>query len=148
MFTKAVKLFDGFLPLVAAAHRECDGLDSIFPFHLCHPFLPPFVLLPKGHKLIHVPQPICDASGHRRAHAQCTMNLDEVVSEIIERDGSRVILQLAAESSLCNCEISLPTERILNHVHINFQRVGCDLDAALNTTLDKIRVFLKSAWSV
>jgi hypothetical protein len=31
------------------------------------------------------------------------MNLDEVVSEIIERDGSRVILQLAAESTLCNC---------------------------------------------
>ena len=80
-----------------------DKRNSIFPFHLCHPFLPPFVLLPKGHKLIHVPQPICDASGHRRAHAQCTMNLDEVVSEIIERDGSRVILQLAAESTLCNC---------------------------------------------
>jgi hypothetical protein len=45
-------------------------------------------------------------------------------------------------------EISLPTKRILNHVHVNFQRVGCDLDAALNTTLDKIRVFLKSVWSV
>ena len=38
---------------------------------------------PQGHKVIHVPEPICDTSGHCRTHAKCTMNFDEVVGEII-----------------------------------------------------------------
>ena len=57
-----------------------------------------FVGFPEGYQIFYAPQPICDASGHCRRHAQCTMNLDEVVSEICEGNRSRVILQLARES--------------------------------------------------
>jgi hypothetical protein len=39
-----------------------------------------------------------DRQHHGWRHAKCTMNLDEVVSEIVERSGSRVICQLAGES--------------------------------------------------
>src|SRR5664279_4643923 len=61
-------------------------------------FRPPLVCFPQGYKVGHVPQPICDASGHRWSPANCTMNLDEVVGEIIERRRCGVILQLARES--------------------------------------------------
>jgi hypothetical protein len=50
-------------------------------------FRPPLVL-----------QPICDASGHCGGHAQCTVNLDEVVSEICQCNRRRMVLQLARES--------------------------------------------------
>ena len=42
---------------------------------------------------------ICDACGHRWSHTQCTVILDDVVGEIIERNRSRLVLQLARESA-------------------------------------------------
>src|ERR1019366_4834561 len=69
----------------------------------CRSFRPPLVLLPQSHEVIHVPQSICHASSHCRTHAQCTMNLDEVVSEISQRDRSRMILQFAREPIAQTC---------------------------------------------
>ena len=48
--------------------------------------------LPEGYKVIHFPEPIRHASGHSWGHAECTMNLDEVVGEIVEGRRRRVIL--------------------------------------------------------
>ena len=33
---------------------------------------------PRGHQILHVPQPICDARRHRWTHSQRPMNLDEI----------------------------------------------------------------------
>jgi hypothetical protein len=54
--------------------------------------------LPEGYQVFYAPQPICYDSRHSRGRAKCTMNLDEVVAEIIERRSSRVIPKLARES--------------------------------------------------
>jgi len=64
------------------------------------PFRPLFVCFPQGHKISHVPQSICNASGHCWSYAQCTMNLDEVVREIIERNRCCVVLQFARDPLL------------------------------------------------
>jgi hypothetical protein len=42
------------------------------------------------------PEPIRDASGHSWGHAKCTVNLDEVVGEIIKGNCRRMIFQLAS----------------------------------------------------
>jgi hypothetical protein len=61
--------------------------------HLSYSFrLPLLVDFPKGNKVIYIPEPIRDASGHGRGHAKCTMNLDEVIGEIVEGSRRRVIL--------------------------------------------------------
>ena len=42
-----------------------------------------------------IPKMVCQTSGHRRSHAQRAVNLDKVISEIIQRNRCRVILDLA-----------------------------------------------------
>jgi hypothetical protein len=55
-------------------------------------FPPPlFVGFPEGYQVLYAPQPICNASGHCRGRAKCTMNLDEIVGEIVESCGSRAL---------------------------------------------------------
>jgi hypothetical protein len=39
---------------------------------------------PEGYKIFDAPEPICDASGHGWRQAKCTMNLDEIVGEIVQ----------------------------------------------------------------
>jgi hypothetical protein len=52
--------------------------------HLCRSFCPPLLIrFPEGYQVCHVLEPIRNASGHRRSHAQCTMNLDEIVREVV-----------------------------------------------------------------
>src|SRR3981189_90453 len=38
------------------------------------------------------------ASSHRRGHTQCAVNLNEVVGEVVQRDGRRMALNLSRES--------------------------------------------------
>ena len=52
----------------------------------------------RGLASLDAPQPICDASGHSRGRAKCTMNLDEVVGKIIEGRSSGMVRQLARKS--------------------------------------------------
>ena len=56
------------------------GISSSY-LSSCPPLL---VAFPEGYKIIHIPESIRHASSYRRRHAKCTMNLDEVVGEIIE----------------------------------------------------------------
>ena len=42
-----------------------------------------FVGFPKGYQIFHAPEPICNTRSHGRTHAECTMNFDEVVGEIV-----------------------------------------------------------------
>jgi hypothetical protein len=61
--------------------------------HLRRSFRPPLLVgFPVGYQILYTPQPICDASGHGRGRAKCTMNLDEIVGEIVKRRGSGMIL--------------------------------------------------------
>jgi len=60
---------------------------SLFPASAARKFL-------EGRKIITSGE-ICDTSCHSRTHAKCTMNLDELVCEMIQRSGSRVILKIA-----------------------------------------------------
>jgi hypothetical protein len=47
-------------------------------------FRPPLlVCFPEGNQILYAPQTICDASGHCGGRAKCTMDFDEVVSEIV-----------------------------------------------------------------
>lgn len=70
-------------------YRACIG------FHLRRSFCPPLLVgFPEGNQILYTPQPIRDVRGHCRGHAQCTVNLDEVVAEIIESRGNRMILHL------------------------------------------------------
>jgi hypothetical protein len=50
------------------------------------------------HKVRDLPQPIRDGSGHCWGHTQRSMNPHEIVDEVLQRDGGRVVLQLAAEA--------------------------------------------------
>src|SRR5579859_2317791 len=52
---------------------------------------------PEGNQILYAPKPIRHASSHCWTHPKCTMNFDEVVGEIVQRNGSRVILHLARE---------------------------------------------------
>lgn len=49
-------------------------------------FQPPFARFPRGHEVFNVPQPICDASRHRRSDPKGAMDPDEVVCEVPKRD--------------------------------------------------------------
>jgi hypothetical protein len=56
---------------------------NLLAYYLRRSFRPPLLVgFPEGHKVIHFPESIRDASGHSRGHAKCTMNFDEVVGEI------------------------------------------------------------------
>ena len=71
---------------------------SIFT-HPCGSFRPPLLVgFPESNQFFHAPQPIRDARSHRGRRAECTMNLDEIVCEIIQRHRSGMILQFARES--------------------------------------------------
>jgi hypothetical protein len=50
-------------------------------------FRPPLILPPEGNKVIHIPESVCNASGHGWGHAECTMDFDEVVGEIAPKSG-------------------------------------------------------------
>ena len=53
--------------------------------HLRRSFRPPLLVgFPEGNQILYTPQPIRHASGHGWRRAKCTMNLDEIVGEIIE----------------------------------------------------------------
>jgi hypothetical protein len=70
------------------------------------PLFPPSArMLPTGQPNQPLPTADLDACGHCRSHTQCTVNLDEVVREIIERDRNRVILQLR-ENPLLTVRVS------------------------------------------
>jgi hypothetical protein len=56
-------------------------------------FRPPLLIgFPKGNQVFYAPEPICNASRHCRTHSQCTVNLDEIVGEIIESRRSSMVL--------------------------------------------------------
>jgi len=58
--------------------------DILLDYTLRRSFRPPLLVgFPESYQVFHTPEPICDASGHRWTHAECTMNLDEVVREIV-----------------------------------------------------------------
>jgi len=80
------------------SHRDAYHSSKSDGFML--PLFPPPLLVgfPEGYQVLYAPEPICHASSHSRAHSQCTVNLDEVVGEIIQSCCSRVILYLPAET--------------------------------------------------
>ena len=51
----------------------------------------------QDHEVAHIPEPIRHASGHRRGRAKSSVDLCEVVAEVIESHGGGVVFQLAAE---------------------------------------------------
>src|SRR5208283_6238990 len=61
----------------------------------CLCFRPPLAGFSCGHEVLSVPHPICDGCGHRRTHARCPVNLDEVVCEVAKRNGCDVALASA-----------------------------------------------------
>jgi hypothetical protein len=72
------------------------ALVSRTPF-LRRCFCPPLLVgFPEGNQIRNFPEPIRDASGHSWGHAKCTVNLDEVVGEIIKGNCRRMIFQLAS----------------------------------------------------
>jgi hypothetical protein len=54
---------------------------------ICHcqaAFRPPLLLRPTdGYQIRYAPQPICHARGHGRRHAECTVNLNKLLSEAV-----------------------------------------------------------------
>jgi hypothetical protein len=46
----------------------------------------------------HIEQPVRDACGHRLGRAQCPVDLDEVLGEVVDRDGGHVGLNRPAEA--------------------------------------------------
>jgi|SRR5271166_1983157 len=97
----------GSLALLMTRTGYCfvEGMSVRWRSELRRSFHPPlFVGFPESYKIIHIPDPICDASGHGRGHAKCTMNLDEIVGEIIEgrrrSPGCATSLALAVGESL------------------------------------------------
>ena len=62
------------------ANDSCPCRDYSFT-----PLFPPSARkTPKGRQVSDTPEPIPDACGHRGSYAQCTMNLSEIVGEIIK----------------------------------------------------------------
>jgi hypothetical protein len=61
-------------------HQPSRYDDFYSPIHLTRSFGPPLLV---GSQRVFAPQPICYASGNRRECAECTMNLNEVVTKII-----------------------------------------------------------------
>jgi hypothetical protein len=87
-FHKLIRVGE-FYELTASTHI-CPFILHLFALSLvsharflCRSFRPLLVLFPQCNQVSHFPQPICDARGHRWTRAKCTMNLDEVVGEII-----------------------------------------------------------------
>jgi hypothetical protein len=71
-------------------------LSRPFPIVSTPPFLPPArrtPTVPRGY----FPESIRHDSSHCRAHAQCAVNLDEVVREVVSRNCCGMIAGLAAE---------------------------------------------------
>jgi hypothetical protein len=72
-------------------------------------FRPPlFVGFPESNQVLYAPQPIRYASGHSWGHAKCTMDLDEVVGEIVEGRRSRVIFQFFTASIAAGARTGSP----------------------------------------
>ena len=61
----------------------------------CKFVLPGF---PQSNQVSHIPKLIRDTSSHRGRRAQGAMNLDEVVGEVPERNGGRMVVELFREA--------------------------------------------------
>lgn len=76
-------------------------LSFLFPcgrlYHLRRSFRPLFDFQ-QSDQIASIPQTVCNASSHCWTHSQAPMNLDEVVSEIIQCDSRRMVLNLSRES--------------------------------------------------
>ena len=84
----------------------------------------PFVGLPCGHQVSHIPESISHTSSHCGCHAESAMNLDEVVGKVAECHSGGMVLDLFTEGI---CQASEPANRHAHGQVMPFDIAGVDV---------------------
>jgi hypothetical protein len=79
-------------------------------------FRPPLVGFPERNKVIHIPEPICHASGHRWTDAKCTVKFDEVeVAHYRKSNGTTTALSTCHNGNDSTGRLPLPTVPVVGY---------------------------------